>query len=271
MYTLRPSLTREVTRELQQILSRDSEQACPVVKSISLDFWETLKQWVRFVSYGNSPLTIGLAGASGSGKSLVRDLLIESLSQVAPVSSFTQDNYFRDFSADFPHWSVAEFYDRIDFDDPAHIQFEALIRDLDCLQTMALGETLLLPRLIYGTPQAKPTVQDADIPLPVAPFLVTEGIHAFYSEALRARYHVKIYVDVDEATRRARWLARNQRDNRGITDNMWQTTVTCLNTHILPNRRYADLVLDNTAPREEIAAFLQELIDLLVLAAQRAA
>lgn len=264
-------LTLEIFNELRHILATDSQTEVPVVKTVSLGFWEHLKQWISHVAFAPEPFTIALAGGSGSGKSMVREVLVDALSQVAEVSAFTQDNYYRDFEADFPHLPLETFYHRIDFDDPAHIQFNQLIADLNCLKTLRYGQVLHIPKLVYGTPDAKPTSTPKGLAVPILPFIVTEGIHAFYSQELRSLYDFKIYVDVDEETRRSRWLARNQLENRGTTDNMWQTTVECLQQHIIPNRAYADLVLNNVAPLEQVTRFIHQVVELLQKAAQRAA
>ncbi len=264
-------LDMEIQQALRQLLARDSQLPCPVVKSISLAFWDNVKQWVHHISQTPVPFTIALAGASGSGKSMVRDAVVGSLRQIAEVSAFTQDNYYRNFAADFPHWPLDEFYHRIDFDDPAHIRFDVLMADLKRLKTLRFGETLHIPKLVYGTPQAKPTSIHNGYAMPVTPFIVTEGIHAFYSAELRSLYDFRIFVDVDESVRRERWLARNMRDNRGTTDNMWNTTVDCLHRHILPTRAQAHLVINNMAPLDQVQAFIQQVIQVLEKASKAAA
>ncbi len=268
---MKTALTHEILTDLRHLLKQDSQQPVPVVKAVSLEFYEHLKRWVQHIAVTPEPFTIALAGGSGSGKSMVRSLLVDALSDVAEVSAFTQDNYYCDFSACYPHWTLEEFYHRIDFDDPAHIQFQQLLADLRRLKTLHFGQILHIPRLVYGTPDAKPTIVPAGLAVPVTPFIVTEGIHAFHSAELRALYDFRIYVDVDEDTRRERWLARNYRENRGVTDNMWQTTVACLEQHILPNRSRADLVINNAAPREQIEAFIRQVIHRITMAARRAA
>ncbi len=265
------SLTTEILQELRRILAMDSKAPVPVVKTVSLEFWEHLKQWVHHISETPEPFTIALAGGSGSGKSMVREVLVDALAQVANVSAFTQDNYYRDFEKDFPHLPLEMFYHQINFDDPAHIQFNQLMEDLKILKTLRYGQTLHIPKLIYGTPESKPTSLPKGLAVPVTPFIVTEGIHAFHLPELRSLYDFKIFVDVDESSRRARWLARNQRENRGTTDNMWQTTVDCLQTHILPNRVHSDMVINNVAPIEQVKDFIHQVIQLLYKAAERAA
>ncbi|MCE3236057.1 MAG: uridine kinase [Vampirovibrio sp.] len=265
-------LQQAVSNKLKDIFQRDSQQEAPVVQSVSLFFWQNLIRWVHHIANVPAPFTIALSGPSGCGKSFIREKLVYELSKVSEVSAFTQDNYYRDFEADFPHLPLERFYDEIDFDDPAHIRFLYLGRDLERLRRQTLGHSIKIPRLRFGTPTRKPTILENDTELKVTPFVITEGIHAFYEASILPHYDFKIYVDVDEHTRRARWLERNRLENRGTTDNMWNTTVECLNNHLLPGRALADLVINNNVPREQVTQFLQDVVQALaapLMAAQK--
>lgn len=245
---------------LFQLFETDSQKETAVAQSVSLFFWDNLDQWARQIALASKPFTIALSGPSGSGKSFIREALVNELAKVSEVSSFTQDNYYRDFEADFPHLPLALFYDQIDFDDPDHIRFRHLGRDLQRYKAQPLGSDIQIPKLRFGTPSIKPAIIEDALHLPVTPFMVTEGIHAFYEPAILPFYDFKIYVDIDEKTRRQRWLSRNIQENRGITDNMWNTTVQCLERHILPTRTVADLVINNNAPASQVTAFLSHFV-----------
>ena len=248
-----------IQNRLKEILMRDSEQTCPVLQTVPLFFWQNIATWTQRI-LSRQPFIIALTGASGSGKSFIRKALVEQLERFTEVSAFTQDNYYRDFEADFPHIPLDRFYDEVDFDDPAHIRFRHLAADLETLRNLPLGSSMRIQQFRFGTPTSKPTIIPGGRELNVAPFIVTEGIHAFYDPALPPLYDLKIYVDIDEATRRERWLARNREENRGTTDNMWNTSVSCLKRHILPTRPLADMVINNQAPREQVVAFLEEIV-----------
>jgi uridine kinase len=246
-----------VKTRLEEIFDWDSRQESAVIQAISLFFWQHLPQWVEQIGISKTPFIIALTGPSGCGKSFIREVLVEQISRISAVSAFTQDNYYRDFEADFHHLPLDRFYDEIDFDDPAHIRFKHLHRDLQRLKAQPLGSILRIPRLRFGTPIRKPSIIEDDVELSVTPFIITEGIHAFYDTAVLPHYDLKIYVDVEEKTRRQRWLERNRLENRGTTDNMWSTTVECLQKHILPTRQSADLVINNNLPQEKVAHLLE--------------
>ncbi len=242
------------------IFEEDSQKETAVVQSVSLFFWDNLSQWAGQITSHAKPFTVALSGPSGSGKSFIRETLVGQLAKISAVSSFTQDNYYRDFEADFPHLPLALFYDQIDFDDPDHIRFRHLGRDLQRFQALPMGSGIQIPQLRFGTPSQKPAIIEEALHLPVTPFMVTEGIHAFYEPAILPLYDFKIYVDIDEKTRRQRWLARNLQENRGVTDNMWNTTVHCLERHILPTRAVADLVINNNAPASQVTHFINRFV-----------
>lgn len=256
-------LQQEINRRVQALLDRDSRRADPVVQSVSLFFWTNLNMWVRRIAFVPEPFTIALTGASGSGKSFIREILVHRLSEVSQVASFTQDNYYRDFETDFPHLPLGLFYDEINLDDPAHIRFRELGRDIRRIQQASFGSRIKIPKLRFGTPTTKPTIIEGGLEIPISPFIVTEGIHAFYDPTILPFYHLKIFVDIDEKTRRKRWLDRNRRENRGTTDNMWQTTVECLHQFILPTRQVADLVINNNASQESVVSFLEDVLSAL--------
>jgi len=256
--------------ELRAVFYEDSVDEHPVIQSISLFFWMHLDRWLHQISVQQAPFVIALTGASGSGKSFIRESLVAMLAAVSPVTAFTQDNYYRDFEADFTHLPLDRFYDEIDFDDPAHIRFKKLGQDLQVIRGCRYGNLVKIPKLRFGTPQAKPTIIENAIDLNVSPFIVTEGIHAFHDPAILPFYDLKIYVDIDEAERRRRWLERNRRENRGTTDNMWNTTVACLEQYILPTRSVGDLVLNNNVPQARMEAFLDRMFAALTDAVARA-
>lgn len=212
------------------------------------------------------PIILALSGPSGSGKSYIREQLIHHLTPLLPVSSFTQDNYYRDFELDFPQIPLADFYHRIDLDDPAHIRFSKLAEDLTVIRQHTVGQEVAIPRFRFGTPTRKPGIEETPQSLQVAPIVITEGIHAFGDPRLLPLYDLKLYIHVDEEKRKQRWISRNQRENRGTTENMWQTSVNCLDNFIEPNKALADISLNNNLPSNELDRFLIKVAQTIRLA-----
>lgn len=256
---MKPTLHSVVANRLKEVFLWDNEQDTPVVQAVSLFFWQNLELWMQRVM-AQEPFVVALTGPSGSGKSFIRETLVQQLAKATQVSAFTQDNYYRDFEADFPHIPLDRFYDEVDFDDPAHIRFRHLAQDLSRLRKLCVGDSMRIEQFRFGTPTSKPTIVPGGRELLAAPFVVTEGIHAFHDPTLVPLYDLKIYVDIDESTRRERWLARNRYENRGTTDNMWNTTVACLEQHILQTRAVADIVMNNQASKEQVARFLRDVV-----------
>jgi len=203
-----------------------------------------------------TPVCIGLTGGSGSGKSQVAQMLQRTLSPWLPVAILSQDNYYRNFEADFAHIPLKSFYHQVDLDHPNHICFDQLAADLQAIQSHPVQTTFALQKLIYGTPHRKPYIASGQNQFVSAPIVITEGIFALYDDAVCQRYDLTVYVDADETVRRERWLSRNRQDNRGTTDHMWDTSVACLQQHILPRQTIADIVLNNTLSVDDMEAFL---------------
>lgn len=222
----------------------------PVVQSRSLFFFQRLENFL-FTLF-KRPLCIGVTGGSGSGKSNVAKAIKQAFAAICPVSILSQDNYYRDFNADFPHISVQDFYHQVDLDEPMHIDFEALARDIMLIKAAVPSDELLLQRLIYGTPKTKPTIDEQGNPYTVAPINVVEGIFTLQNDKVASLYDLTIYVDVDENIRRQRWLYRNQQENRGTTDHMWQTTQYALQQYIAPRRNSADIVLNSGGEADDM-------------------
>jgi uridine kinase len=262
-------LQQALFSQLKEILQHDQAAQTPVIMEYQPSFWSNLFRWGDQASMRSHPFTIALTGASGSGKSFIREVLVERLSRFSKVAAFTQDNYYRDFEADFPNLPIEHFYHEINLDDPTHLRFDHLVQDLTDIKLAPYGTSFGIPKLQFGTPTQKPTIIPNGLTLEVAPFIVTEGIHAFYDKATMALYDLKIYVDIEEETRRTRWLDRNRLENRGTTDNMWNTTVDCLKRYTLPTRADADVVINNNAAVEDVVSFIDQVVDSLLATALR--
>ncbi len=181
-----------------------------------------------------SPLIIGIAGGSGSGKSTVARKLAEALAPAA-VGFLDMDAYYRDQS----HRPM-EDRKHHNWDHPDALDLDLLVEHLD--------------RLAAGQPIEKPVydfVHHVRAPetVPIAPgdAIVLDGILTFVDPRVRDRCAVKVFVDADADERLVRRIRRDMR-KRGrpleeILDQYLHTVAPMHLQFVEPSKRYADLII----------------------------
>lgn len=195
------------------------------------------------------PYVIGIAGVSCAGKTRIAAALAGRLEAERPAAIVALDSFYRDLSHLVPKNRTT-----IDFDDPAAIDFDELVRDLEKLIG---GETVLVPRYRYDTHTRAPRDEwrtlrlDAGEPRAV---LVVEGLHALFDDRLRRRYDLSVFVDASPALCLDRRILRDVRD-RGraeadVRERFARHVVPAQERFVLPARARADLVLDGASPVE---------------------
>ena len=193
------------------------------------------------------PHLIGIAGQSGSGKTVLAHYLALRLhSRPAPVIPF--DAYYRDRSVVPGHTQ-----NRLNFDAP-----DALDRDLllDHLSTLAAGQPIERPTYDFTT-RARLARTERIRP---EPFILAEGLLTLHWEEARALFGTRVFITVDDATCLARRVARDTRE-RGRTaasvQAQWDATVRPMfERYVAPTRRFATLVIDGADPVEDNVAVI---------------
>ncbi len=180
-----------------------------------------------------SPLIIGVAGGSGSGKTTVVRAIQASLGHGGTY--LDQDSYYADLS----HLSLAERHG-VNFDHP------------DAFDTALMIEHLV--RLGAGQPIEKPTYDYAahtraartELVQPSEVILV-DGILLFADSRLRSLFDIKIFVDVAADVRFIRRLQRDTADRGRTMDTVvgqYLTTVRPMHLEFVePSKRYADIII----------------------------
>lgn len=182
----------------------------------------------------NTMLVIGIAGGTGSGKTTVVNNIIRSLPQ-GEVAVLPQDAYYRDSSHIPP-----EQRSKINFDEPASIEWELLERHLSLLRQ---GQTVEMPTYSYltCTRQAETvTIEPRDV-------VIVEGILILTQPSLRDQLDVKVFVDADADDRLIRVISRDCIE-RGRTPQMvidrYEAVLKPMHQlYIEPSKRYADLIV----------------------------
>jgi uridine kinase len=181
-----------------------------------------------------TPIVIGIAGGTGSGKSTVLDQLLRRFG-TAVVAVLEHDMYYYDLG----EAPLAE-RTRFNFDHP------------DALDTPLLRAHL--DRLIAGQPIDKPVYDFAShrrlattttvFPRPV---ILVEGILVLAEPLLRERMDVKLFVDTADDIRLTRRLRRDLVDRgRDVESVLHQYVHTVRPMHLQfvePSRQHADLII----------------------------
>ncbi len=181
-----------------------------------------------------SPLVIGVAGGTGSGKTTVADEIVRRVG-ADRIVSVHQDRYYRDLS----HIDV-ERRVRHNFDHPDAIEETLLVAHLDLLTS---GRPAPLPVYDFANHVRTDEVQVVE-PRPV---VLLEGILILAVAAVRKLIDVKLFVDTDSDIRLIRRLRRDL-SQRGRTVqsvmDQWCESVRPMHLEFVePSKRYADLII----------------------------
>lgn len=201
------------------------------------------------------PLTIGIAGGSGSGKTTVAQ---EILSRVGPdrIAFLQHDAYYKDLSG-LPPTQRAE----LNFDHPNSLETDLLIEHILALRD---GKPVEVPIYDFSTHSR------TNKTFTVAPrrVILVEGILIFVDAALRDLFDIKIFVDTDADIRFIRRLERDLSERGRTTENVirqYQATVRPMHLEFVePSKRYADVIIPeggfNTAALDMVAARILTLL-----------
>jgi uridine kinase len=181
-----------------------------------------------------SPLVIGVAGGTGSGKTTVADEIVR---RVGPdrIASVHQDRYYRDLS----HIEKGQRALH-NFDHPDAIEEALLVEHLGLLTS---GRPAPLPVYDFADHVRTMEIQIVD-PRPV---VLLEGILILAVAAIRECIDVKLFVDTDSDIRFIRRLRRDLAERgrtvRSVID-QWCETVRPMHLEFVePSKRYADLII----------------------------
>ena len=202
-----------------------------------------------------SPLVIGIAGGTGSGKTTVANAILQSVG-ADRIVYLPHDAYYRDQSEKPPEQRV-----KVNFDHPDSLETELMIRHIHQLRTW-----LAIDRPVYDFTTHTRTAACSRIE-PKGVVLV-EGILIFAEPELRRLFDVKIYVDTDADIRFIRRLQRDIFERSRTTESVIQqylNTVRPMHMEFVePSKRYADVIIPegglNTVALNMVIARIEELL-----------
>jgi uridine kinase len=202
-----------------------------------------------------TPLVIGIAGGSGSGKTTVANVILQRVGE-QHIAYLPHDAYYKDLR-DLPEVQRAE----INFDHPASLDTELLSEQL---KQLIQGKPIDLP--VYDFKVHART--GYTIRIEPQPVIIVEGILIFAEKSLRDLFDVKIFVDTDSDLRFIRRLSRDISERGRSTDSVIQqylSTVRPMHLEFVePSKRYSDIIIPeggwNEVAMDMVVARIQKLL-----------
>jgi uridine kinase len=181
-----------------------------------------------------SPVVIGVAGGSGSGKTTVVRRIVDSLGP-EHVVVLEHDRYYRDRND-----LRLEERAALNYDHPDSLETSLLVQHIQALKA---GEAVDVPLYDFTSHARRSDTQRCQ----PRRAIIVEGILIFADRPLREAMDVKVFVDADADTRFIRRLQRDVAERGRTMDSVieqYQGTVKPMHFEFVePTKRYADLII----------------------------
>jgi uridine kinase len=203
----------------------------------------------------STPLVIGIAGGTGSGKTTVANVILGRVG-TAHIAYLPHDAYYKNLN-DLP---LAQRH-IINFDHPNSLDTPLLIQHV---RELRQWRSIELPVYDFKT-HCRTDLTTTIYPQTI---LIVEGILIFAEPELRDLFDVKIFVDTDADIRFIRRLERDIAERGRTTESVitqYLTTVRPMHLEFVePSKRYADVIIPegglNTVAMDMLVARLAALL-----------
>jgi uridine kinase len=180
------------------------------------------------------PVTIGVAGGTGSGKTTVTNQILDRVGS-RHIAYLPHDAYYKNLS-EFPEKERTA----INFDHPDSLDTPLLIEHVKLLQNRQAVHIPVYDFALYArTTETITTLSQ--------PIILVEGILIFAERELRELLDIKIFVDTDADIRFIRRLRRDiserGRTAESVIDQYLNTVRPMHLKFVEPSKRYADLIV----------------------------
>ncbi len=204
----------------------------------------------------SSPIFIGIAGGTGSGKTTVANVILDSVG-AERIAFLTHDAYYLDQG----HLTLEERR-KVNYDHPHALDTGLLIEHIKKLKKWQSIQMPVYDFTLYTRTGESIVIQPKKV-------ILVEGILIFTEPELRKLFDVKIFVDTDADIR---FIRRFDRDinERGRTlqsvINQYLNTVRPMHMEFVePSKRYADVIIPegglNTVAMDMVIARIESLIN----------
>lgn len=182
----------------------------------------------------STPMLIGIAGGTGSGKST----FAQGLKRLFPdeITIISYDNYYKPQD----HLSMEERV-KTNYDCPDALDTDLLVKHLRQMQD---GEEVEIPNYDFCIHTRR---GDFTLTSPT-PVIIVDGILTFHDERLREMFDIKIFADADADERILRRLRRDVtergRDIDGVIKQYVDTVKIMHGIYVEPTKKYADILIN---------------------------
>ena len=203
----------------------------------------------------NSPLVIGIAGGTGSGKTTVANAILQSVG-ADRIVYLPHDAYYRDQSE-----KPLEQRVKVNFDHPDSLETDLMIRHIHQLRAWQVIDLPVYDFTTHTRTRRSNRTEAKGV-------VLVEGILIFAEPELRKLFDMKIYVDTDADIRFIRRLQRDIFERGRTTESVIQqylNTVRPMHMEFVePSKRYADVIIPeggmNTVALNMVIARIEELL-----------
>ena len=144
----------------------------------------------------NTPLVIGIAGGSGSGKTTVAQEILNRVG-ADKIAYLQHDSYYKDLTGLPP-----TLRRDVNFDHPHSLETELLIKHVEALRNLQAVEVPIYDFSTDSRTSQTFTVASRGV-------ILVEGVLIFVEPELRKLFDVKLFVDADADVRFIRRLHRD--------------------------------------------------------------
>lgn len=203
------------------------------------------------------PILIGIAGGTGSGKTLVARTLVERLGSDRVVV-VEQDSYYN------ANWDLPfEERVRINYDHPDAFDHALL---LDHVRRLLKGEPIDMPVYDYAEHARS---REKTVRLENHLVVILEGILVLHDPVLRKKMDIKVFVDTDADVRFIRRLRRDVKERGRTLDGVieqYENVVRPMHLQFIdPTKRVADIIIPQGGKNMVAVDLLQTKIASLLL------
>ncbi len=178
-------------------------------------------------------LVVGIAGATGSGKTTVASRLAAAVE--GRVALLQHDSYYRDR----PELTYEQRCE-LNFDHPQSLETELLVEHLGALRR---GEPVAVPVYDFTTHRRS----EETLKVAPSPVIVVEGILVLADARLREMFDIKLFVDTDADIRVFRRIRRDIEQRGRSFDSVRQQYYSSVRPMTLefvePSKRFADMII----------------------------